>query len=637
MMEDFFLDNAAMEKTIKAFLKNGENLVFNRSSFEMEGNVVGTDCMKKLVDDSKLMVQLTDDYRSFVCTGLVPALRNIQKAFNEDAENIANSMSNTSPLPQNSGQKNAPASNSASNITAQEIALNLDTLMNRLCDDDDSNDAETIEAINSVLSILITTEIVDGKEYIVYDCEMMDQIMGYLDHQGLAYQMLSNVRNDIKAKEAAGEPIPNKIMKMGLGGNVKYTVLEVEKHGAGVNLLLTCDNDWLPGNEINEKVISYAATEESAYNYFTTDGAYDWEAIKAWYQLDQWGDIHENSIEYDVLAYEMKNMTDNEINSLLSYADYAVDSLGYAYTVSEKVNVLTDRHVLQMEALRLAGYTDDEFENQYTRAVMAKGIAECMSNSGGGKNHCVDISYSTDGFGRRIYKGDVTVLASLHNTTLGDCIAADMAGRTVVVYPFGDSNAIDANLDNEVVATAYGLATGLGEVGGNYVIDQTASFAFGKIAETMGVDVLSLPFSTAKAILDLKKAYESQVDAQGVEQMLDYGNDVQCMYISGSAVHIAGGDADYAYVCTPIYDDKMLAFSVAAYNIEYGTNYTIEEMKEEYVNNSDAFDKYSSWYMQMGGENAALDLYKEVSDEIGGNSKVDSMSVEEIETYLAER
>ena len=40
MMEDFFLDNAAMEKTIKAFLKNGENLVFNRSSFEMEGNVV---------------------------------------------------------------------------------------------------------------------------------------------------------------------------------------------------------------------------------------------------------------------------------------------------------------------------------------------------------------------------------------------------------------------------------------------------------------------------------------------------------------------------------------------------------------------------------------------------------------------
>ena len=183
MMEDFFLDNAAMEKTIKAFLKNGENLVFNRSSFEMEGNVVGTDCMKKLVDDSKLMVQLTDDYRSFVCTGLVPALRNIQKVFNEDAENIANSMSNTSQLPPNSGQKNAPASNSASNITAQEIALNLDTLMNRLCDDDDSNDAETIEAINSVLSILITTEIVDGKEYIVYDCEMMDQIMGYLDHQ----------------------------------------------------------------------------------------------------------------------------------------------------------------------------------------------------------------------------------------------------------------------------------------------------------------------------------------------------------------------------------------------------------------------------------------------------------------------
>ena len=73
--------------------------------------------------------------------------------------------------------------------------------------------------------------------------------MGYLDHQGLAYQFLSSIKSDIKQNDQKGEPVPNMIYEMGLGGNVRYTELSVEKYGAGVNLILTCDNDWLPGNE----------------------------------------------------------------------------------------------------------------------------------------------------------------------------------------------------------------------------------------------------------------------------------------------------------------------------------------------------------------------------------------------------
>lgn len=89
-MEEFYLDNMEITKTIKAFSENGKSLVFDRSPFNMEQKVVGTDCMAKLVADSKLTVQLTDDYRDFVCRGLIPLLINIQKEFNEDAQNVSN-------------------------------------------------------------------------------------------------------------------------------------------------------------------------------------------------------------------------------------------------------------------------------------------------------------------------------------------------------------------------------------------------------------------------------------------------------------------------------------------------------------------------------------------------------------------
>ncbi len=91
-MEEFYLDNTAMTKAIKAFKTNGKNLIFDKAPFQMEHTVVGTESMSKLVADSKLMVKLTEDYRSFVCDGLVPAMINIQKGFNDDADSVSNSM-----------------------------------------------------------------------------------------------------------------------------------------------------------------------------------------------------------------------------------------------------------------------------------------------------------------------------------------------------------------------------------------------------------------------------------------------------------------------------------------------------------------------------------------------------------------
>ncbi len=620
MKDELFLNNKVVTGLINSIESNGADLIFDETPLTIQSKAIGTDCMMKLANDSSTMIDLTKDYRTFVCNALVPSMRGIQRNINDGAVNVSTSVSS-----RNSKVTKKGASGNKAGFNAKNVASELDKEFALLCDDDDQNDAAAIEAINNELKAFITVETIDGTEYIVYDQEKIKDCLTYLDKNGLAYKLLRHVDKKIDARIEEGDSVPNKIYKMGLGGDVKYTVLEVEKSGAGVNLLLTCDNDWLPGNEIDERVIAYAATEESAYNYFTTDGEYDWDKIEEWYQMDA---IHEKSIEYDVLAYEMQNMSDDEIAQLLNLAEYKVDPYGYGYDVSKKLPYLTDRHIIQMEALRAAGYTGLAFDNLYTRAVMIKGIEESMIGAGGGNNHFVEISVIEDDFGRNIYTGNVTCTSN--SPYAYDAIFTNMKSRTVVVYPYGNSEEITSNLYEESIGTAYGMATTLTDETGSFIFDQTASYVFGKV----GLDVA---FTAGSEIVALKEAYESGVDAQGIEGMLNYCKSVDCMMISGVTVHIAGSDADSAYVYNPSYNDNLLVFSLAAYNESNGTSYTIEEMKSEFLNNSDVFESYQTWYTRYGAD-AVMNLRDEVIEEDGLKpSEIDSMPAEELEKYLAER
>ena len=119
-MEEFYLDNTFMTKSIKAFNSNAKKLLFDKTPFQMHSEVIGTDSMSKLAEDSKLMVKLTEDYRGFVCNGLVPAMINIQNGFNDDAENVSKSFSgnakSASGVKYSSEKSKGANSSSAKNI-----------------------------------------------------------------------------------------------------------------------------------------------------------------------------------------------------------------------------------------------------------------------------------------------------------------------------------------------------------------------------------------------------------------------------------------------------------------------------------------------------------------------------------------
>lgn len=114
-MEEFYLDNTFMTKSIKAFNSNAKKLLFDKTPFQMHSEVIGTDSMSKLAEDSKLMVKLTEDYRGFVCNGLVPAMINIQNGFNDDAENVSNTLKNTKSLKNDKSKGKAKSSEKSDN------------------------------------------------------------------------------------------------------------------------------------------------------------------------------------------------------------------------------------------------------------------------------------------------------------------------------------------------------------------------------------------------------------------------------------------------------------------------------------------------------------------------------------------
>jgi len=119
--------------------------------------------------------------------------------------------------------------------------------------------------------------------------------------------------------------------------------------------------------------------------------------------------------------------------------------------------------------------------------------------------------------------------------------------------------------------------------------------------------------------------------------MLNYCKAVDCMMISGVTVHVAGSDADSAYVYSPYYNDNLLVFSIAAYNEANGTSYSIEEMKTEFMNNSEEFENYQTWYTHNGAD-AVMDLRDEVIEKDGLKpSEIDAMPAGELEDYLAGR
>ena len=216
-------------------------------------------------------------------------------------------------------------------------------------------------------------------------------------------------------------------------------------------------------------------------------------------------------------------------------------------------------------------------------------------------------------------------------------VVADTNSQTISVYLYGNAARIRDNLDNEVKITVNKIAPNMATEGKSFIFDQAVSYSL----EHSGLGGANLPVTVVSELTKLKGAYESSVDAQGISQALDYGSNAQCMMIRGVAVHVDGFESDTYCVYSPDYDDRKLVFSVAAYNEKYGTHYTIADMKKEFAKecngNSDIFDSYHEWYTDEG--DAEIMRLREdlmVNDKLLP-SEIDSMNLDNLEQYLAER
>ena len=76
---------------------------------------------------------------------------------------------------------------------------------------------------------------------------------------------------------------------------------------------------------------------------------------------------------------------------------------------------------------------------------------------------------------------------------------------------------------------------------------------------------------------------------------------------------------------------------VWAYNKDHHTEYTISDMKEEFIKecngNSDVFDEYNSWYINYGAK-ASDDFSNEVERELGVDY-VDTLDADKLEEEIA--
>lgn len=526
--------------------------------------------------------------------------------------------------------------------TEEELAHYMDEQFDILCDDNDTNDKEAQENIDACMGNFICEKEVDGKKYVAYDKEKIEKTLAYLKHDGLAYQLLDSVDKQIYDNKDSGAAVPEAITELGFGGKVENTKLEVRKDHAGVRLELTSNNDFLPGKEIKKERVAYACSVESAENYFKTNGEYDWDAITEWFKADDdFGDnYHETSKEYAVLAGEMQDMSDAEINHL-----FDCSSKVSRFNGIDRLKTLSDRHILQAQQARILGVGDKiDLENDYTRAVLIKSLVDNLQGDGSYLQP-YDISIdsyenvdrgksdpdSQEIYGNLIYTGKITY-------TVDGTI--EVSGPEVTVYPYSTSDEIDENLKKSASTIAYGMASSSNvskDDIGKVIFDQSLSY----LCEHAGLGPQYMVI--AFAIDEMGKfaeSYEAGIRANGIHQALELGTDAESMMIRGTTVHISGNNGDRSLIYLPEYDDKGLAISVEAYNRANGTEYTIAEIKEEFAkkleddNYKGAFEDYNNWYVRYGKKKSD-ELLVEIGTNIG-QEEYDNMSAEDLENYFNE-
>lgn len=508
----------------------------------------------------------------------------------------------------------------------KERAEYLDAQLKRLCDGDDSNDAEATANINACLNGLLCLKEVNGKKYVAYDQQKIRSTLNSLEVCGLGYQLLTSIDEQIESNRSNGAKVPEAIAKLGFGGRLENTKLEVSKYGAGVKLEVTSNNDLFPLNEIDHKLVSYAATKASSDHYFCNkDGSLNWDNITEWIKL---APIDETSYEYDVFSAKMMDMSDEDIEKLLNLgmvantdsmpdivewtSDYYgskkyIESQNIQITArryAEIMNVARNREGYNYLSLSERAYIDDN----ETRSIAFLEATQAMSD-GGGLNMVADIT--TEGAdGEKVYKVQINVIpGSGNDITEGEVIADSYETfdktRNITVYPRASSDVIDKYLDDQAKIqmghdVKFIYSHNLKDVDYEKIVMQTLDVASNFAPEPvqkcmMGVDAVSFG-------KEMVQDYKNSVEASTAMKGLDTGNGAICMGVEGSVVYNVSGTSGSVIINNIEYNETELKLRSGAYDIATGADITSDELKEHYVSGDDEYQKYFDWYYSKNGK-----------------------------------
>jgi len=285
----------------------------------------------------------------------------------------------------------------------------------------------------------------------------------------------------------------------------------------------------------------------------------------------------------------------------------------------------------------ILGYEGKEFENKYTRAVLIKNISNRLQASRVDITYSVTISsersefdqpeydedYQLDIYGDRDYTANIQGIPS-------PIFMIPEGNEKITVHPYSGYSEILGNIYEDVCVTSNSMSTSVSAESKDFVFNQTIGYLTGKVSTACYFE-----YAIGDEMLALKENFETNEKLQGINEAMNQASVAQSMMIEGTTVYISGPYNESIYVYEPKYDDKQLVINVAAYNGKHGTNYTIEQMKQEYADNSNVFEKYNKWYTRYGikeTDNLKIELGEEY-----GKEEYDAMSAEELESALKEK
>ena len=520
----------------------------------------------------------------------------------------------------------AAASGKALNIktfaTEEEAANYLDQQFRILCDDNNANDKDAMANINACLMGYLCVETSGKDKYVAYDKDKIENTLAYLEKDGLAYQLFDSIDKQIYENQSKGDAVPNAITKLGLGGKLENTHLEVKKDGAGVRLEVTSNNDWLPGKEIKNQPVAYACTEESAENYFMTDGKYDWDAINEWIKKNA---IDNTSIEYAVFGQKMIDMSDDEIETLLNngmfsntkgvskvFSDYCGAT---TYSEGENLQIAAQRYAAMMNIARNSDNYDSLtleqqilIDNNETRSIAVLEATKKMAKNGG-MNMYVDLSTENKSGGNAYI---IEIKAIPNNSQSESQALANMADSylkdsKIVVYPRASEKVIDkySHEQTTIVLQSYIKPIYSHEFSDSdyekVAIQMVKILAKegGKVAGETASGVVSIALKGVDIALKgkaLAEDYKKSAEATTAIEALNTGSNAMSMCVEGTVIYTTGNTSGSVQIYGLEYDENELRLRNAAYNIANGQNMTVDQLKEHYINGDADFQNYSDWY-----------------------------------------